>query len=120
MYRLPIVSAMRHSLVEYRMPRNLNYWWNFGSIAGICLVIQIISGLMLSMHYTAQVDMAFNSVEHIMRDVNGGWLLRYMHAVGASMFFTVVFIHIFRGLYFGSYKSPRELLWFLGIIISCS
>jgi quinol-cytochrome oxidoreductase complex cytochrome b subunit len=116
-YRLPVVSAMRHSLVEYPTPRNLNYWWNFGSIAGICLVIQIISGLMLSMHYTAQVDMAFNSVEHIMRDVNGGWLLRYMHAVGASMFFTVVFIHIFRGLYFGSYKSPRELLWFLGIII---
>lgn len=116
-YRLPIFTAAKHSLVDYPTPRNLNYWWNFGSIAGICLVIQIISGLLLSMHYTAHTSYAFDSVEHIMRDVNGGWLLRYMHAVGASMFFTVVFIHIFRGLYFGSYKSPREILWFLGIII---
>lgn len=116
-YRLPIVSMMRHTAYEYPTPRNLNYWWNFGSIAGLCLIIQIISGLLLSMHYTPHVTMAFDSVEHIMRDVNGGWLLRYMHAVGASMFFTVVFIHIFRGLYYGSYKSPRELLWFLGIVI---
>lgn len=116
-YRLPVFSAMRHAAVEYPTPRNLNYWWNFGSIAGICLVIQILSGIMLAMQYTPHVGLAFDSVERIMRDVNGGWLLRYMHAVGASMFFTVVFIHIFRGLYYGSYKSPREILWFLGIII---
>ncbi len=116
-YRLPLISAVRHVAYEYPTPRNLNYWWNFGSIAGLCLVIQIISGLLLSMHYTAHVDMAFDSVEHIMRDVNGGWLLRYMHAVGASMFFTVVFIHMFRGLYYGSYKAPRELLWMLGLVI---
>ena len=116
-YRLPIVSMMRHTAYEYPTPRNLNYWWNFGSIAGLCLIIQIVTGLLLSMHYTAHVDMAFDSVEHIMRDVNGGWLLRYMHAVGASMFFTVVFIHMGRGLYYGSYKSPRELLWMLGLVI---
>lgn len=116
-YRLPIISGMKHSLVEYQTPRNLNYWWNFGSLAGICLVIQILTGLFLAMHYTAHVDHAFDSVEHIMRDVNYGWLLRYIHAVGASMFFVVVYIHIFRGLYYGSYKAPRELLWWLGIII---
>jgi ubiquinol-cytochrome c reductase cytochrome b/c1 subunit len=116
-YRLPIFTALQHAAVEYPTPRNLNYWWNFGSIAGICLVVQILSGIMLAMQYTPHVAFAFDSVERIMRDVNGGWLLRYMHAVGASMFFTVVFIHIFRGLYYGSYKSPREILWFLGIII---
>ena len=116
-YRLPIVSMMKHSAVDYPAPRNLNYWWNFGSIAGICLMIQIITGIVLAMHYTAHVDFAFNSVEHIMRDVNYGWLLRYIHAVGASMFFVVVYIHIFRGLYYGSYKSPREVLWWLGIVI---
>ncbi len=116
-YRLPIFTAARHSLVDYPTPRNLNYWWNFGSIAGICLVIQILTGIFLVMHYTPNVKDAFDSVEHIMRDVNYGWLLRYIHAVGASMFFTVVFIHIFRGLYYGSYKSPREVLWWLGIVI---
>ncbi len=116
-YRLPIFSMMHHTAYEYPTPRNLNYWWNFGSIAGLCLIIQIISGLLLSMHYTPHVNMAFDSVEHIMRDVNGGWLLRYMHAVGASMFFTVVFIHMFRGLYYGSYKAPRELLWMIGVVI---
>jgi ubiquinol-cytochrome c reductase cytochrome b subunit len=116
-YRLPIFSAMKHSLVEYRTPKNLSYLWNFGSLAGICLVIQIITGIILAMHYTPHVDYAFNSVERIMRDVNYGWLIRYTHAVGASMFFIVVYIHIFRGLYYGSYKSPREVLWWLGIII---
>ena len=115
-YRLPIFTAMRHSM-EYPAPRNLSYWWNFGSIAGICLLTQIITGIFLVMHYTPHVDMAFDSVEHIMRDVNYGWLIRYVHAVGASMFFGVVYIHIFRGLYYGSYKAPREVLWWLGVVI---
>ncbi|PIR32628.1 MAG: cytochrome b [Alphaproteobacteria bacterium CG11_big_fil_rev_8_21_14_0_20_44_7] len=116
-YRLPIISMMKHSTVDYLTPKNLNYLWNFGSLAGICLVIQIITGILLAMHYTPHVDHAFASVEHIMRDVNYGWLLRYTHAVGASMFFIVVYIHVFRGLYYGSYKSPREILWWIGVII---
>lgn len=116
--RLPVGSFIRHSLGDqYPTPRNLNYWWNFGSIAGICLVLQILTGLFLAMHYTPNVKLAFDSVEHIMRDVNYGWLMRYMHAVGASTFFVVVYIHIARGLYYGSYKSPREVLWWLGVII---
>ena len=116
-YRLPIFSVLREALVDHPTPRNLNYWWNFGSLAGITLIIMIVSGLLLSMHYVAHVDLAFDSVEHIMRDVNYGWLLRYIHSVGASMFFLIVYIHISRGLYYGSYKSPREVLWWLGIII---
>ena len=116
-YRLPVFSTLNHALVEYPTPRNLNYWWNFGSIAGIALVAQILTGLFLAMHYAANTHLAFDSVEHIMRDVNYGWLIRYMHAVGASMFFIVTFVHIFRGLYFGSYTAPREILWWLGIII---
>jgi len=116
-YRLPIFSFVNHSLVDYPTPRNLNYWYNFGSLAGIMLVLQIVTGIVLAMHYTPHASMAFDSVEHIMRDVNYGWLLRYMHANGASMFFIVVYIHIFRGLYYGSYKSPREILWWLGIVI---
>ena len=116
-YRLPIFSVLREALVDHPTPRNLNYWWNFGSLAGITLVIMIVSGLLLSMHYVAHVYLEFDSVEHIMRDVNYGWLLRYIHSVGASMFFLIVYIHISRGLYYGSYKSPREVLWWLGIII---
>ena len=116
-YRLPVFSTLQHSLVDYPTPRNLNYFWNFGSLAGIMLVSQILTGLFLAMHYAASTHLAFDSVEHIMRDVNYGWLIRYMHAVGASMFFIVVFIHIFRGLYYGSYKAPREILWWLGIVI---
>ena len=116
-YRLPIFSVLKEALVDHPTPRNLNYWWNFGSLAGITLVIMIVSGLLLSMHYVAHVDLAFDSVEHIMRDVNYGWLLRYIHSVGSSMFFLIVYIHISRGLYYGSYKSPREVLWWLGIII---
>ncbi|MCG8491879.1 MAG: cytochrome b/b6 [Sneathiellales bacterium] len=115
--RLPITGMMHHALFEYPTPKNLSYWWTFGSLAGFMLVVQIVTGIVLSMHYTAHVDLAFNSVEHIMRDVNYGWLLRYMHANGASMFFIVVYLHIFRGLYYGSYKAPRELLWWLGLVI---
>ncbi len=116
-YRLPIFTFMNHELREYPTPKNLNYWWNFGSLAGIVLVIMILSGIFLAMNYTAHVDMAFDSVERVMRDVNYGWLIRYIHMNGASMFFLVVYIHIFRGLYYGSYKPPRELLWWLGLVI---
>ncbi len=116
-YRLPIFSFMNHELNEYPTPKNLNYFWNFGSLAGITLVTMIITGIVLSMSYTAHVDYAFDSVERIMRDVNHGWLLRYIHMNGASFFFIVVYIHIFRGLYYGSYKAPREILWILGVLI---
>jgi quinol-cytochrome oxidoreductase complex cytochrome b subunit len=115
--RLPFVDMMEHHVLAYPTPKNLNYFWNFGSLAGIVLVIMILTGIFLAMHYVADVNLAFNSVESIMRDVNGGWLIRYMHMNGASMFFIVVYIHIFRGLYFGSYKAPRELLWMLGVVI---
>lgn len=116
--RLPIFSLMYSSVGGgYPTPRNLNYFWNFGSLAGLMLVIQIITGIVLAMHYTANTDVAFDAVERIMRDVNYGWLVRYMHANGASMFFIVVYIHIFRGLYYGSYKAPREVLWMLGLVI---
>ena len=116
-YRLPIFSTLQHTLVDYPTPKNLNYWWNFGSLAGIFLMIQIVTGIVLAMHYTPSVEGAFASIEHIMRDVNYGWLIRYIHMNGASFFFIVVYIHIFRGLYYGSYKSPREVLWWLGLII---
>jgi quinol-cytochrome oxidoreductase complex cytochrome b subunit len=104
-------------IIDYPTPINLNYFWSFGSVSGLCLLVQIITGIFLAMHYTAHVDYAFDSVEHIMRDVNNGWLIRYVHANGASMFFIVVYCHIFRGLYFGSYIHPRGLLWLSGVII---
>jgi len=113
----PILSFVDSHIIDYPTPINLNYMWSFGSTAGICLVIQIITGIFLAMHYTPHVDLAFNSVEHIMRDVNNGWLLRYLHANGASMFFIVIYCHIFRGLYFGSYMYPRGRLWSTGVII---
>jgi quinol-cytochrome oxidoreductase complex cytochrome b subunit len=116
-YRMPIFGWMHKELVAYPAPRNLNYWWNFGSLAGIVLVIMIATGVVLAMHYTPHADYAFHSVEHIMREVNGGWLIRYIHMNGGSFFFMVVYIHIFRGLYYGSYKAPRELLWILGVLI---
>lgn len=115
--RLPILRLAHDSFVDYPTPKNLNYWWTFGGILTFCLVTQIITGIILAMHYTPHVDMAFNSVEHIMRDVNYGWLIRYIHANGASMFFLAVYIHMFRGMYYGSYKAPREVLWILGVII---
>src|SRR5689334_7975120 len=115
--RLPIISLVYNSFVSYPVPRNLNYWWTFGGILAMMLAVQIISGIVLAMHFTPHVDHAFNSVETIMRDVNYGWLLRYLHAKGASMFFLAVYIHIGRGLYYGSYKEPREILWILGVIL---
>ena len=116
-HRLPIFSFLHHEAHEYPTPKNLSYWWNFGSLAGIMLVIMLVTGITLAMHYTPHVDYAFNSVERIMRDVNSGWLIRYIHMNGASFFFIAVYIHIFRGLYYGSYKAPRELLWMLGVVI---
>jgi len=112
-----LLAIIDSHIIDYPTPMNLNYMWSFGSTAGICLVIQIITGIFLAMHYTPHVDLAFMSVEHIMRDVNNGWLIRYMHANGASMFFIVVYSHIFRGLYFGSYMYPRGRLWMSGVII---
>src|SRR4051812_24086685 len=116
-YRLPIFTFLDHELNEYPTPKNLSYWWNFGSLAGIMLVVMIATGVTLAMHYVPHVDHAFNSVERIMRDVNYGWLIRYLHMNGASVFFLVVYIHLFRGMYYGSYKAPRELLWMLGLVI---
>jgi ubiquinol-cytochrome c reductase cytochrome b subunit len=115
--RMPLPRMIYDSFVAYPVPRNLNYAYTFGGILGLMLVSQIITGVVLAMHYTPNTALAFNSVEHIMRDVNLGWLLRYMHANGASMFFFAVYIHMFRGLYYGSYKAPRELLWILGVVI---
>ncbi len=114
--RLPLLTLANH-LTDYPTPKNLNYWWTFGGILTFCLITQIVTGLVLAMHYIAHADMAFGSVEHIMRDVNYGWLIRYIHANGASMFFLAVYIHIFRSLFYGSYKSPREIIWIIGIII---
>ena len=117
-HRLPIFSFIDHTVGSgYPTPRNLNYWWNYGSLAGIALVIMIITGIVLAMQYTPHADYAFDSVERIMRDVNYGWLLRYIHMNGASFFFIVVYIHLFRGLYYGSYKEPRELLWMIGVTL---
>ena len=113
----PLLATVNDHLIDYPTPSNLSYWWGFGSLAGICLIVQIATGIFLAMHYTPHVDLAFVSVEHIMRDVNGGWFLRYMHANGASMFFIVVYLHLFRGLYYGSYASPRELVWIVGVVI---
>lgn len=117
-YRLPIISFIDDSVgTGYPTPKNLSYWWNFGSIAGIVLTIMIVTGIFLAMYYTPHADYAFESVDRIMRDVNYGWLIRYLHTNGASMFFIAVYIHMFRGLYYGSYKAPRELLWMIGIFI---
>jgi ubiquinol-cytochrome c reductase cytochrome b subunit len=114
--RLPLLSLGAH-LADYPTPKNLNYWWTFGGILTFCLIAQIVTGVVLGMHYVAHADLAFESVEHIMRDVNYGWLIRYVHSNGASMFFLAVYIHIFRSLYYGSYKSPREVIWIIGMII---
>jgi ubiquinol-cytochrome c reductase cytochrome b/c1 subunit len=115
--RLPIGALVHSSFVVYPVPRNLNYLWTFGGILAFMLGVQIVTGIVLAMHYTPHVDLAFRSIEGIMRDVNFGWLLRYLHANGASMFFFAVYVHMFRGIYYGSYKEPREVLWILGVII---
>ncbi|WP_306253801.1 cytochrome b N-terminal domain-containing protein [Parvularcula sp. IMCC14364] len=115
--RLPIIRLGYDSFGDFPTPKNLNYWYTFGGILTVCLMIQIVTGIILTMHYTPHVDYAFASVEHIMRDVNYGHIMRYAHANGASMFFIAVYLHMFRGLYYGSYKEPREVLWIIGVII---
>ena len=115
--RLPIIGLVHSSFIVYPMPRNLNYWWTFGAILAFMLAAQMVTGIVLAMHYVSAGSMAFDSVEAIMRDVNWGWLLRYLHANGASLFFFAVYIHMFRGMYYGSYKEPREVLWILGVLI---
>ncbi len=115
--RLPVFTLMQKEYGVFPTPRNFNYFWNFGAIATVMLVLMIVTGIVLAMHYTPNAGMAFNSVERIMRDVNWGWMIRYMHMNGASFFFIAVYIHIFRGMYYGSFKKPRELLWILGVVI---
>lgn len=113
----PILSIVNGLIIDLPSPANISYFWGFGSLLGLCLIIQMATGIFLAMHYTAQMDLAFNSVEHIMRDVNYGWVVRYAHSNGASMFFICVFLHIGRGIYYGSYTKPREMLWSVGVII---
>ena len=115
--RLPAMRLIHDSFVDFPTPRNLNYFWTFGGILSFCLVVQLVTGIVLAMHYVPSETAAFDSVEAIRRDVNYGWLLRSLHAVGASMFFFAVYVHIFRGLYSGSYKAPREVLWIIGVLI---
>ena len=115
--RLPIFTMMQKEYGVFPTPKNFNYFWNFGALAIVNLLIMVITGIFLAMNYQPNTELAFNSIQHIMRDVNYGWLLRYVHQNGASMFFIVTYIHIFRGLYYGSYKTPRELLWMLGVVI---
>jgi quinol-cytochrome oxidoreductase complex cytochrome b subunit len=115
--RFPLTAFVKHELTGYPTPRNLSYWWNFGFLAGIVLVMQIVTGIFLAMHYKADSHLAFDSIQHIMRDVNDGWLLRYLHATGASAFFVVIYVHMARTLYYGSYRKPRELLWWTGQLL---
>ncbi|MFI5031516.1 MAG: cytochrome bc complex cytochrome b subunit [Reyranellales bacterium] len=116
-HRLPIFSYIEKEYHTFPTPKNFNYFWNFGAIATVMLVLMIVTGIVLAMNYTPNSELAFDSVERIMRDVPSGWLIRYMHMTGASFFFAAVYVHIFRGLYYGSYKAPRELLWMLGVLI---
>lgn len=113
----PILKHVNGMVGNYPAPATITYWWSFGALLAVCLGVQIVTGILLAMHYAPNVDLAFMSVEHIMRDVNYGWLLRYLHANGASMFFIMVYLHMFRGLYYGSYLYPRELLWNIGVFI---
>ena len=116
--KLPLPRLVYNAIgAGYPVPRNLNYMWNFGVLAGFMLVLQLVTGIILAMHYAANAGVAFSSVEHIVRDVNWGWMLRYAHANGASMFFVVIYLHIFRGFFYGSYKAPREMVWLLGVVI---
>jgi len=115
--RFPLSKMWNEHLAEYYAPKNFNFWYYFGSLALMVLVLQIVTGIWLTMNYKPDAELAFNSVEYIMRDVNWGWLIRYMHSTGASMFFIVVYLHMFRGLIYGSFKKPRELIWIFGMII---
>jgi ubiquinol-cytochrome c reductase cytochrome b subunit len=117
LWNQPLLSLVQNHLITYPTPSNLTGNWNWGVLAGLCLVLQILTGIFLAMHYTAHVDLAFLSVQHLMRDVPSGWLLRYLHANGASLFFIVVYMHLFRGLYYTSYAQPREAVWLIGVVI---
>jgi len=116
-YRFPIIDTIKEHVTEYYAPKNFNFWYFFGSLALLALVIMILSGIFLAMSYKPDAQLAFGAVEYIMRDVQGGWLLRYIHSTGASMFFIVIYMHMFRGMLYGSYKKPRELLWVVGCVI---
>jgi len=115
--RLPIIRFSKVHLMDFPTPKNINYWWTFGAILAFVLVLQIVTGIILAMHYTANVDLAFDSIESIRRDVNYGGIIRSTHVIGSSMFFLAVYLHMLRGLYYGSYKSPREVLWILGVVL---
>ena len=115
--RYPVTKFWEEHLSKYYAPKNFNFWYFFGSLAMLVLVIQVVTGIFLTMHYKPDTELAFESVEHIMRDVSWGWLMRYLHSTGASMFFVVIYLHMFRGLLYGSYRKPRELLWIIGMII---
>jgi ubiquinol-cytochrome c reductase cytochrome b subunit len=116
-FRLPIMTAYRKHLSEYYAPKNFNIWYLFGVFSMVVLVIQLLTGIWLTMNYTPSAEAAFASVEYIMRDVDYGWILRYMHSTGASAFFFVIYVHMFRGMMYGSYKKPRELIWIFGMAI---
>ena len=113
----PLLKLLNAYIIDASQPSNISYLWNFGSLLAVCLGIQIITGVTLAMHYSPNILEAFNSIEHIMRDVNNGWLVRYLHSNTASAFFFLVYLHIGRGMYYGSYKSPRTLVWIIGTII---
>lgn len=113
----PYLSLANSYLIDSPQPTSISYWYNVGSLLGLCLIIQICSGLFLAMHYCSDISLAFDSVEHIMRDVNYGWLIRYLHANGASFFFTCLYLHIGKAIYYGSYRKPRTLVWVIGVII---
>ncbi len=115
--RFPFTSFVRNELTDYPVPRNLSFWWNFGFLAGFVLLLQIVSGVFLAMHYKPDVNLAFDSVQHIMREVEYGWLIRYLHSTGASAFFAVIYLHMIRTLYYGSYRAPRELMWWSGQVL---
>src|SRR6056300_571159 len=115
--RFPLLKVWNEHFAQYYAPKNFNFWYFFGSLALVVLVLQIVTGIFLTMHYKPDAELAFASVEYIMRDVEWGWLIRYMHSTGASLFFVVVYLHMFRALIYGSYKNPRELLWLFGVLI---
>ena len=113
----PLLKLVNSYLIDASQPSNISYLWNFGSLLAVCLIIQIITGVTLAMHYSPNVLEAFNSIEHIMRDVNNGWLVRYLHSNTASAFFFLVYLHIGRGMYYGSYRAPRTLVWAIGTVM---
>ncbi len=111
------LSLVNSYVIDSPQPSSISYWWNIGSLLGLCLVIQILTGIFMAMHCSSTIELAFSSAEHIMRDTHNGYILRYLHANGASFFFLVMYMHMAKGMYYGSYRSPRVLLWNVGVII---